>query len=246
MKATKLIMAAVIAMCIMAAVPVQAQKSTYYSGDKGNKEIIGSVQIMDQSITDLRNQVKDLENIQEKLHRKYSKDTSDTFHHKMFLVNDSLLASYRIKLNSMEQQKISFISVAASKDKQEIIQFASRNPREFTNGYATITYASNLSNGYNNKAPSDGKELTGIIENAGFVNPVTATVTSVNGPQNFSKEFTVLARGKSMEFTLPCYGDYKTVFTDGRTVRCVVKTVAPNRDYYKGDKRFDYTATLMP
>jgi hypothetical protein len=132
------------------------------------------------------------------------------------------------------------VVTATGKDQQEYVDLRGKNPAELANAYITVKYADNYANAANTVGSLG---LVGMVENAGYVNPVVVKIT---GPANFSVEFTLGSKQKSPEFSLPCPGTYTAVFTNGYQTRVVSKPVGPNITYYDGEKVLDFKATLLP
>jgi len=233
-----------------------AQKSTILVGDKTTTEVKKSAEIISEQLNDLKDRIRDLKKDGKKevtvlernkrtLLRNPGKNQfliirADAQVKKSEAKTDSLIAICEQKKSNLEDELINFTVVAAGKDKQNIVNLKSRNVREIAKAYLYVKYADNM-----NLASSDGsqKKLIGIVENTGYLNPVVAIVT---GPANFSREFTLSARSKSIVFDLPYIGEYTTVFYHGNETSCVTKEVGPNIVYYDGAKVLDFKATLLP
>lgn len=252
-------MSALLTLMILAvsSATVSAQKSTVLIGDKTTVEVKKSVKIISEQLDDLKDQIRDLKKDGKKEVAVLERNKRTLLHNpglNQFLIiktdaqvkkceqkTDSLLAICEQKKSNLEDELINFTVFAAGKDKQNIVNLKSRNVREIAKAYLYVKYADNM----NSASSSEGnqKKLIGMVENTGYLNPVVARVT---GPANFSREFTLSARSKSIVFDLPYIGEYTTVFYHGNEIRCVTKEVGPNIVYYDGGRVLDFKATLLP
>lgn len=218
---------------------VYAQKSKAYSGDKASRIINKSQESFKSLVEDLKEQQAKLEKRRDKMAKK------PDYYAALLVETDSLIKVYQTKIMNLEDQMVASITVAASKDQENRVELKSRNATEFADAYLTIKYADNLSanNGSAQANANSGKQLTGMVENTTYDNPVIVTVT---GPANFRREFTLGAKAKSPEFELPAIGNYTAYFVSGRNrTACVTKKAGPNIVYYDGATPLDFKATFI-
>ena len=257
-----MMLALTLTLSLVVSVPALAQKSTALMGDKSVSDVDRSTKVFKSRIADLKNEIVNLENERDKKVAKYETSRNhmahtnpgyyeaeitkaDTLIKRCEKNTDHLIAVYQQKILELDDQLSAFTINVAGKDQQNVMALKSRNVSEFADAYMTIKYADNLSS--NSKADpnsvSMGRELQGIVENASYLSPVVVRIT---GPAQFSVEYTLEAKEKSPEFTMPCIGCYTATFTSSYGVRCVTKRVWPNSVYYDNGQAFGFKATLLP
>lgn len=234
-----------------------AQKSTAQVGDKNLTEVSKSAKIISSQLNALKIQIRDLERknkieivglerstkmlLRNPSLNQYMIEKNDLQVKKCQARTDSLITVYEQKKSDLEDQLINFTVTAAGKDEQNSVTLKSRNVNALADAYLTVKYADNMS--ATNGTGGASKQLIGMVENSGFLNPVIVKVT---GPGNWTREFTLKSKDKSPEFELPYPGSYTAMFVSKYGTRCVTKRVGPNTVYYDGDKALDFKATLLP
>ncbi len=217
-----------------------AQRSRAYNGDKASREITKSQKTFKALIVDLKEQKSELEKSKAKMLKQ------PALYEVAIVKTDSLINLYQQKIMMLEDQMITFAVTAAGKDEQNRVELKSRDVTALADAYMTIKYADNMSANNvnaNASAGTNGKQLIGMVENAGYMNPVVVKIT---GPGMFSVEYTLGSKEKSPEFFLPCPGNYTATFVSRYGTRCITKKVWPNTVYHDGEKPLDFKATLLP
>ncbi|MHB8903556.1 MAG: hypothetical protein ACYC40_00400, partial [Patescibacteria group bacterium] len=143
------------------------------------------------------NDLKKEKSALEKSRRKMSKNPG--YYSALLIENDSLIRIYQQKIMLLEDQMITSITTAASKDREDRVELKSNDVTALADAYLTVKYADNMSAGVNSEV-STGKKLVGMVENCTYDNPVVVKISGPGNSKIFTREFTLGSRQKSPEF----------------------------------------------
>ena len=196
-----------------------AQKSSARFGDKNGSEIKQSQGIFWEQINRYQKLLSDIENKNSNLQRLFNSEKDQDSKKDLtskIKENNSLILSYRAKIDLLEVQSNEFLVKSLGKDEVNSIDLKSRNLPELTDAIAIMQY-------YRQKksAGSDSNiEMTDsvLIENRWY----REVGVKITGPGIFHTGF-ILNGNSSTVLNVPCPGTYFISYDFGNQVKCVVK-----------------------
>ena len=208
--------------------------------ESGQKIVQEQIQKYEDKISDLKSESLDVnEAIATGL---ISADSSREYLLKQVIANNSLINVYRGYISELEVSLNNFILKAAGKDEKSRINITGTNVTEVAEAYMLIKQTDQQLASSTETSSRSQENLRGILVNERNF----SVIAQVSAP-GFYREFNI-PRKKAIEFNLPFYGRYSTIFisTIGSDQRAMVeKKVGPGFVYYKDGVAYDYMATAI-